>query len=263
MREFLPTLNGWVASEPTGRLGLWWGQPVLKRPFSLLGRVLEYLAGLTVLLDLFGASKIQKLCDRAESAKKNTVVRIRSLPRRYVRSTGELSDKFIWTPVLLAYITTGFSIFWAQIYLLHYDRALSIWLTIAGMILAPAAAAVAASLGDHKVGWASWAFVTTLLLAVYICSLVSGHKMAKWQGDLVQVGMYLLLIAAFAVSLAVYWVCVGVLFFLLLGTHLILLAIWLIIVRLIRSALQNDARPLRWLAFIIFTAGFFLDLLAS
>jgi len=75
--------------------------------------------------------------------------------------------------------------------------------------------------------------------------------------------IYALLLAAFAVSLGVYSAGIGLIFLLLSVVQLVLLAILIAVLRLIYLTFQKKARPLRWLAFAIFTVGFFFDLLAT
>jgi len=255
-----------MVSESTGKLSLWWRQPVLQRSWDLWGKVLQYVAGLTVLLDLFGETKVEMLYEHAGDARRTTVARIKELMPKSLGSSRHWFEELLWWTVPLAFVTAGFSFFWAHAYLLHYSLTLSVWLTVTGMILAPAAAIITLIQGRDRpgTGWqALKAFAGVLLTAVAIGSWIGGHKFVWWQWLFIEAGIYVLLAAAFTVALAAYSVCIGTSFLFLLIVELVLLGILFTIVRLIRLAFQRKARPLRWLAFLIFTIGFLLDFLAS
>jgi hypothetical protein len=248
-----------------------WSQPILPRSWGLLGKILQYLAGLTILLDLFGEEKVQALHDRAKNARKRTADRIKILVPSSVSTTKGWFKKYLLWTLPLAYITTGYFFFWGQVYLLNYSLTLSFWLTVAGMVIAPVAAVLIEQNpeGNREDLNPLGAFVGVLVFAAAIGSYIRGNAFALWHGWLplhgmiIQFGSYLLVIAAYAASLAAYTVFIGTVSILLSIVQLISLAILIGVARPARWALRKNGHPLRWLAFFIFSIGFFLDLLAS
>jgi hypothetical protein len=260
MREFFPVSHTWTVSESTAKLNLWWTQPVLHRPWGLLGKVLQYLAGLTILLDLFGEAKIEAIYERAGDARKRTIARIKMIVPTSIRSSRDWFVKLSLLIVPLAYLTTGFSFFWVLTRILHCSLALSVWLTVAGMVIAPVAAAIPIIDEGDRAAWQAFkAFSAVLVIAAAIGLVINGRSQ-QW---VVVYGTYALLAAGFAVALAVYSFFIGTIFLLLSVAELVLLTIFFTSARLARLAFWKKAHPLRWLAFFIFTVGFFLDLLAS
>src|SRR4051812_24716180 len=75
----LPSASTWLDNPSMEKLSLGWGRPVVQRSWGLLGKVLQYLAGLTVLLDLAGEARVEAVHARVGRASRWTVDHIKTL----------------------------------------------------------------------------------------------------------------------------------------------------------------------------------------
>ncbi|MEU8818749.1 hypothetical protein [Actinoplanes sp. NPDC048796] len=234
---------------------LWWGR---------LGKILQFAAGLTVVLDLAGPERLRGIGQRAEERLGRTS--LRALPSRVRGQFSSTQTAMVWVAAVPAWLFgVALPFYWMQVTVLKWDRAFAFWASLT----------TAASIALIRVPRVGWFLCVSISVAVYVVGYVKHgmpdyDDMAWWQkGLLSQEGSdYLFLVGALIALVAGV-----VLFGILAGALIIVLSLatslYLVTVMGVSRSAEwtlNNANPghaLRYAAFALFLLGFHFDLLAS
>ncbi|MEV4347066.1 hypothetical protein AB0J83_21630 [Actinoplanes sp. NPDC049596] len=234
---------------------VWWGR---------LGKLFQFAAGMTVILDLAGPTRLKNVGEHAKE--RLTRISLRALPSRVRKQFSSAQRTVVWLAAAPAWLFGfGLPFYWMQVTVLKWDREFAFW----GALIIAASVVLALI---PRVGWLlSAAGLLTVYAAGYVkFGLPDYERMSWWEkGLLTNEGSdYLILIGALIAIAA------GVVTFVALAASLVIAlslisSLYLATVIGASKGLEwtlNNANPghaLRYAAFAMFVVGFHFDLLAS
>jgi hypothetical protein len=224
-----------------------------------VGKLLQFVAGLTVLLDLAGRRRITMGHRWAHAQTARTLDQVRTLLPRVVQPWKAWYGRVAWVGFPLWGICNGVIYFYLQTEVMEFPNEFALWGSLAAAVLS----VVVMIPRSFVVGLALYG----LPLAGYgiIGYIRFGFpdftRLPLWKLALLDNGQWIWVSVAAAVlfySMTMVTLLLGILLIRLIASLSLMAAI-----APLMWALAKEAHPLRLLAFVLFVLGFHLDLLAS
>lgn len=241
-----------------------WGMSLVF--WGRLGKLLQFIAGLTVVLDLIGAERLRAWGTSARNNFLRGLAMTRSLGPRVLVPWRLWTGRLSWIIFPMFCIANGFTIYYMQVSIFKFGTTFAKWSAILAAVLI-----VVVLVPDNL--WLGL-FIYGVLLAIpfvlgyFLYGLPNLQDMPLWQlwlfsggGD---GGVGFILVALAAAALAYGLVAISALL-LFLFAYFLEAVVVMAITTPIAWALDTSkpAHAFRWLALVLFLVGFHFDLLAS
>jgi len=250
----------WIEGKATVNFNLdGWPIPYWGR----LGKVLQFVAGLTVLLDLAGEERVDRWHSTATINYKRNKELSRTLLPRTVRPWKAQVGRFAWVTVPVCGVANGVLLYYLLVHLFHFGPTFTLCIAIAAALLSFVVVAVGVSGESVFTAYFIYSIFVSVsaLVGFFLYGFPSYSHMPWWSVGILKDGGPVLLVAI--LSAATYLAVMSFVLLVVLFIRLAVSAIVMASTTALAWALHKEARPLRWIALIFLLVGFHFDLLAT
>jgi putative FmdB family regulatory protein len=244
---------------PSAKLSRW---PIMY--WGRLGKILEFIGGLTVILDLAGEERVDRWHAAASSRFTRTAALSRTMIARTLAPWKSQVGSLAWLTLPILCIANGTAIYYFEASIVHSGKTFALWAAVLTGLIVVVFLVIWSATDSFFTAYVTYNILLFIILITSFVRYSFHYEHAAWwvRYLLSQDSPGPFLVAA-AISAIIYLLIMSLLLLIELSGRLVGAAVVVGSTTMLRWALHKKARPLRWMALILFLIGFHFDLLAA